>query len=146
MASNDIRLSLTGSLHPHLLVEADPLSNDCILNLELYVPDALFPDPDELADLWGAADSREKSYNTTAASSKPLSWSVSPRAIDIERPLKPSAEPVRLSLSVKGSEADIPLHARYLSPSSTGGHDVDVFGEGVGSVRRSWTCGGRQGK
>jgi hypothetical protein len=126
---SDFDLHLTGSLHPHLVVSARPPSDDCVLHLELVIPDALFPDPDELADLWG--------------SSREVEWSIQPKVVDIERPVRSSAPPVVLSLTARTQERvlDIPLHARYLPPTPEGGHDVVVFGRGGGHVRRAWSCG-----
>jgi hypothetical protein len=136
----DLELHLTGSLHPHLLINAHPPAEDCELHLALEIPDALFPDPDELVDLWG------KSNSSGAAADKPYAWAVFPRDIDIERPVLASAALVRVSLWTRNNEVDIPLHARYLPPSSEGWHNVTVFGEGGGSVRRGWACGSAQEK
>lgn len=156
----DLELQFTPSLHPHLLVHGTPSPSPydahqqgpCFLRLDLAIPDALFPDPDELADLWGAPDIDHGDLVYTDAplagpSSSRLSWTLSPRVIDIERPLLPDSPLVNLTVVVpldrddKAVDVDIPLHIRYLPPSPEAGWDVPVFGQGGGNVRRVWVCG-----
>lgn len=134
----DLQLALTPSLHPHLVINADAPPGNCRLYLALTLPDALFPDPDELTDLWGPADSN----------SAGVRWSLSPRRIDIERPVDSSLKSVRLDVSVPSppvagqAVADIPLHARYLPPSEEDGWDVSVF-DLENPVRAAWACNGQ---
>lgn len=134
----DLQLALTPSLHPHLVINADAPPGDCRLYLALTLPDALFPDPDELTDLWGPSDSN----------SAGVRWSLSPRRIDIERPVDSSLKNVRLDVSVPSppvagqAVADIPLHARYLPPSENDGWDVSVF-DVENPVRAAWACNGQ---
>lgn len=137
----DLELAFTPSLHPHLVINADAPPGDCRLYLALSLPDALFPDPDELTDLWGPADSAGAGVR----------WSLAPRRIDIERPADSSDSSltaVRLDVSVPSppaagqAVADIPLHARYLPPSEDDGWDVAVFGA-ANPVRAAWACDGQ---
>lgn len=139
-APPELTLALTPSLHPHLVIGSDAPDphGDCRLYLALSLPDALFPDPDELADAWGPPDSAGAGVR----------WSLAPRAVDIERPADASAPRARLDVSVPSppvsgqAVADIPLHARYLPPTEDGGWDVAVFGAD-NPVRAAWACNGQ---
>lgn len=136
----DLQLAFTPSLHPHLVINADAPEGDCRLYLALSLPDALFPDPDELTDLWGPPD-------TSGAG---VRWSLSPRRIDIERPVDSSLKAVRLDVSVPSPSvagqavADIPLHARYLPPNEKNGWEVSVF-DVENPIRAAWACNGQGG-
>lgn len=151
----ELSLSLTPSLHPHLLIRATPPAAECTLHLTLTIPDGLFPDPDELADTWGKpglSPELKRAKDVTeggSESTRVRGWFLDPRDIDIERPVLSSAG-VQLSLALvppkSGEKAlelegDVPLHARYFPPSEEDGWDVPILGGEGGEVRAAWVCG-----
>ncbi|KAL1410862.1 protease B nonderepressible form [Vanrija albida] len=136
--------SLSTSLHPKLRLSGPaPPSTRCILHLTLGLTDALFPDPAELADIFGPASPSPPLSPHSAQAESYLAhtrWHTSPAVIDIERPLAPeSAGAVELSLAVPaGADLDIeiPLHARYLPPDASGRVTVRV----ASSFEGHWAC------
>ncbi|CAK9786915.1 hypothetical protein CC85DRAFT_302915 [Cutaneotrichosporon oleaginosum] len=135
-----LNATLSTSLHPHLRLSAPSApAPSCHLHLILHLPDALFVDPDELADLWGPPSpfplSLSPSSPPHSSPSSPPSpsphWSLSPAQIDIERPVHPRLPPLSLK-AVPVPQAvldlvlddlctvDVPLHARYLVPEDSG--------------------------
>lgn len=121
------------SLHPtlRLLLPSSPPSEGCEphAHIEVSLPDALFPDRNELLDKWSLPGGL-------------LAWTLTPEVIDIERPVdlngRSSGGSV-LRLELDGSvevEVEVPLHARYLPPNDSG--EMEVV---IDHFRGAWYCG-----
>jgi hypothetical protein len=109
---------LIPSFHPHLRLALNTSlpqtlsSSSCSLHLTLHLPDALFLDLSSPSDHF--------------ASQAVSFWSLSPKTVDIERPVQPHHTEVAQTLELRIHEGDgmvdldIPMHARYLAPNSFG--------------------------
>ncbi|WOO81016.1 uncharacterized protein LOC62_03G004544 [Vanrija pseudolonga] len=142
--------SLSTSLHPKLhLTGASPQQAPCILHLTVTLSDALFPDPAELADLFGAPSSTPLTASSPSSPSLEAGldrtrWHAEPSVIDIERPLAPGSVSLSLAIPVRSGDAlelEIPLHARYLPPDEAGVVNVTA----VEQISGDWTCFARRG-
>ena len=126
--------SLSTSLHPKLSLELSPSPNEgCIAQLALQLPDELLLDRDELVDFFVQGGVR--------------GWSLSPRIIDIERPVRDveASELSTLCLELEGSMVHVPLHARYLTPIEDGHRTVGLFNPGDdGTLCGAWVCDARE--
>lgn len=165
--------SLPRTFHPTLTVQLDiPQSSQfvpgaqCQAILRLPLPDAVFVDPDELHGRWGprglllneqADVVTEGRASGTADVRRALGWALSPRDIDIERPVRPPHTPSRdgkgaprrqdvasvlwLSVPIDAHDeglderecegqtitVEIPLHGRYLVPNDAGSVNITLF-------------------
>ncbi|RSH91462.1 hypothetical protein EHS25_009761 [Saitozyma podzolica] len=122
------------SLHPALLlVPSSPPLEGCKAHahahahIEVSLPDALFPDRNELLDKWSLPGG-------------PIAWTLTPEVIDIERPVdlngsSSGGSVLRLELD-RSVEVEVPLHARYLPPNDSG--EMEVV---IDHFRGDWFCG-----
>jgi hypothetical protein len=140
------KTSITVSLHPHLHLALPPDAVTCThrqTHLSVTLPDGLFLDPTELARI--------------SSSASILSAQSIPKKIDIERPsigyvkdhdkdaLQQQQQEIQLHLLQSSLDQelrlDIPLHARYLPPSSSGYSTISLFSnDDSGCVRALTVC------
>ena len=130
------------AFHPHLLLSFQTPDPTCGVHLALMLPDWLFVDPDELADIWGPAEPI-----TPASDVLSSSWSIYPAKVDIERPYRPSSAQHVLEL-IGRHDVNIPLHARYLPPSAQPQTTLKIFDStaealGTSSLKGTLICEGR---
>jgi hypothetical protein len=116
------------SLHPALRIPlpSSPPSEGCRAHIDLTLPDALFPDRNELLDKWSLPGG-------------PIAWTLTPEVIDIERPVEVDGSGgslLRLELDGSMREVEVPLHARYLQPDDSGEREVVID-----HFQGAWVCG-----
>ncbi|GMK58807.1 hypothetical protein CspeluHIS016_0602490 [Cutaneotrichosporon spelunceum] len=136
-ATMRLNATLTSSLHPHLVLTPpsppapfEPPGH----HITLHLPDALFVDPDELADLWGApcadpnlsrclgaSHSTSNPNSPTSPTSAPA-WRLTPRVVDIERPERGRGRTLRLSFA---SLAEKQAQTQTQPQMQTQDHDRD---------------------
>lgn len=138
----NLTLAQAPAFHPHLLITLPKLqsrpSPASTYHVSLTLPDAIFVDRDEIIDLWGQSSSAGRSR-------RKIEWDLSPKNIDIERPVRNTTEVTSLRLAFSGIDVlDVPLHARYLEPNDHGAESITLFQDGA--VEAGWDCAGLHGK
>jgi hypothetical protein len=141
--SLDLTLAQGPAFHPHLLIalpESEPRPSPAsTYHVSFNLPDAIFVDRDEIIDLWGQEDS------SAGTSRRRIEWNLSPKKIDIERPVRNTTEVSTLRLAFSGVDVlDVPLHARYLEPNDHGFEVVSLFGDE--GVKTGWDCASLHGE
>ncbi|ODO05500.1 hypothetical protein I350_04551 [Cryptococcus amylolentus CBS 6273] len=148
MAISPIDTSLSfsqPSLHPILTIAyaLPPPTDSCTpaASFALTFPDALFIDPDELGGKWPIAAEEDESGSDV------WTWALEPSSVDIERPYLGNSTHhtlhIRLnpSANIKEQEVlEVPLHARYLTPSDQGERTLVFPGEDGSELAAGWVC------